>query len=366
MSNAWIFQEAADVRDLGDKAPWQVGWYEPSGRRKKKSFGPGFMGRKRAEKHKHKIEDQLTDGTYEATVKADWDQFAAEYDAKVLAGKAVLTRVEALATLAAFQRIVKPRRMNAITTRQIDEFIARRRQEPGRNGQPVSPATVNKNLRHLKAALKKARKWGYVRHDIDFEFQREPGKIPTFVSPEEFALLYGACDQAARWPADQPYPAADWWKGLLVTAYMTGWRIGQLMALKRDDVDLDAGTALTRFRDNKGKRDQVISLHPLVVQHLRRLAGFDAFVFPWTHPRRSLFEELHRIEHAAGVHAYGFHDLRRAFATMNAGRMTADALQHLMQHSTYATTQRYINLAQQMNPAVQNLFVPDIGPRKAE
>lgn len=57
--------------------------------------------------------------------------------------------------------------------------------------------------------------------------------------------------------------------------------------------------------------------------------------------------------------------LRWAFATMNADRLTPDALQHLMQHRDYKTTQRYINMARQMNPAAQNLFVPDL-PKTGE
>lgn len=40
--------------------------------------------------------------------------------------------------------------------------------------------------------------------------------------------------------------------------------------------------------------------------------------------------------------------------------LTPDALQALMQHRDYQTTQRYINMARQLNPAVQNLYVPTL------
>jgi integrase len=62
---------------------------------------------------------------------------------------------------------------------------------------------------------------------------------------------------------------------------------------------------------------------------------------------------------------YGFHDLRRAFATMNATTLTPDALQALMQHRDYQTTQRYINMARQLNPAVANLYVPTLTSQTA-
>ncbi len=57
---------------------------------------------------------------------------------------------------------------------------------------------------------------------------------------------------------------------------------------------------------------------------------------------------------------YGFHDLRRAFATMNADELTPDTLQALLGHKSYQTTQRYINTARQMDAAVASLHVPEV------
>jgi integrase len=57
---------------------------------------------------------------------------------------------------------------------------------------------------------------------------------------------------------------------------------------------------------------------------------------------------------------YGFHDLRRAFATVNAERLTADALQALMRHKSYTTTQRYISKSRKLKGAVEKLEVPDV------
>src|SRR5262249_26139425 len=155
------------------------------------------------------------------------------------------------------------------------------------------------------------------------------------------------------------YPPADWWRALLVTGYMTGWRIGQLLGLRREDVDLVKGMATSAAADNKGKRDVRIPLHPIVVQHLEKLAGVSPMMFTGTHHYRQLFKAFNRLQDAAGVRPkggkqhYGFHDLRRAFATMNADNLTPDALQALMQHRDYQTTQRYINMARQLNPAVE-------------
>ena len=180
-----------------------------------------------------------------------------------------------------------------------------------------------------------------------------PVSLPTYVTPEHFGKLYATAGD-------------DWWRGLLVTAYMTGWRIGSLLALRWADVDLEHAWAVSRAGDNKGKRDQRIPLHPLVVEHLRKLVSFSPVVFAWDCPRRGLWDEFHAIQKAADVRPegpkpfYGFHDFRRAFATMNAERLTSDALQSLMQHRDYQTTQRYISMARQLNPAVANLYVPEL------
>jgi integrase len=281
--------------------------------------------------------------------------------------------------MAHFARLCKPGKVASIRTATIDDYKAKRRLERGRRkGETVSPATINKELRHLKAVLRKAYKWKYLPELPDFEMARENGKLPTYVSPEHFAAIYGACD-AAQHPQGLPYSPGDWWRALVVFLYMTGWRISEPLALRRDDLDLDAGSAITRAEDNKGKRDELTPLHPVVVDHLSKIVSFDPKVFTWPKGREALWVEFHRIQKAAGIklpcriehehtdacHAYGFHDFRRAFATVNAETLTADALQKLMRHKSYTTTQRYINLAQQVNKAVENLHVPDVLKRLA-
>ena len=88
-------------------------------------------------------------------------------------------------------------------------------------------------------------------------------------------------------------------------------------------------------------------------------------MFPWSYGRRPLWDQFGDIQRAAGLHllcnsdhehteaccVYGFHDLRRAFATMNANKFAAEAIQTLMRHKSYATTQKYINMSNQLDNA---------------
>jgi integrase len=365
---AWVYQDSKQVKKHGEKkASWFVGWIDPEGKRRCESCGPGSAGKSAAEKVRAKRQAELIEGTYKSNAKKTWKDFREEYEEKILGRMERQTHRLTTEVLDHFERIINPKYMRGIKTQTIDEYIAKRSQEPGkRKGETLSPATLNKDLRHLRAILRRAYKWRYIDRAPDFTFEREPKRLPCYVAPDHFAAIYGACD-AARWPDDQPYSAADWWRGLLTMAYMTGWRISELLAVRRDDLDLDAGTAFLAAADTKGERDELTKLHPVVVQHLRKVAGFSPTVFPWTRNPRALYDEFNAIQDTTKIGApssrkahYTFHDLRRGFASMNADRLTADALQALMRHKSYTTTQKYINIARQLDTAVASLHVPDV------
>jgi len=368
MSRAWLFQDHRRKRLLGEeKCPWSVGWVDPAGKRRSKKIGT----RSKAEDYRRKLEGELTAGIYQDLRRATWDQFLAEYESKVLVHMRPETRETTQYALNHFDRIIGPKRLASIKTATIDEYVSTRRTEANRkNGSSVSPATINRELRTIRAVLRKAVRWGYLARCPEFEFLREPGKLVTYVHPEDFQAIYAACD-SARWPDCGPFCPADWWRALLVFGYMTGWRIGAMLALRWQDVDLDGATAFSPAEDNKGKRDQLVPLHALVVDHLQRLVSFHALVFAWNHNQRAVLSEFHALQDTAGVKPiggkahYGFHDLRRAFATLNSETLTADALQLMMQHRAYATTQRYINLARQASTTADKLFVPKISGHSA-
>ena len=369
---AWLFQDCRQQKKLGENnCPWSVGWIDPEGKRRSKKIGSKSI----AERFRRKTEGELAAGTYQTECRKIWADFRKEYKATIVTQMASGTRRETLSCLSHFERIVKPNKVAAINTNTIDKYVAKRRSEPSkrRKGLLISPATVNKELRHLKSVLGVANEWGYLSPTPRFRMIKEPKKLPTYVTPEHFALIYRACD-TARLPMRLPFAPADWWRGLLTFTYMTGWRIGEPLSLRAADLDLNACTAITRAADNKGSRDELVPLHRVVIDHLRIISSFEPLAFPWPHHRRTLDEEFHRIQRAAGInisceydhehseacHLYGFHDLRRAFATLNAETLTPDALQALMRHTSYTTTQKYINKSQQLNRKVDNLHVPEV------
>jgi integrase len=373
----WIFQHKREVAKKGaDAASWYVGWYDQHGKRHSESCGPGSRGRGLAEKRLRRIQSELDTGVHRPDSRTTWSAFQAEYREKILSGLAPKTRDAATDSLDHFRRIAAPGRVQSVTTAMIDGFIARRRHEPGQKpGSVVSPATVNKDLRHIKAALRVAHDWGYLPEVPKIRMVKEPQKLPTYVTPEHFDLIYGTACDLARFPAafGQRYSPADWWRALVVTAYMTGLRVGEILAIRREDLDLEKGELITRWDDTKADRDEVVPLHAVVVEHLRVVIGDHPLALPWPHDPRTLWAEFTRMQREAGIHlpcrerhghtpschVYGFHDFRRAFATVNAPRLKPEVLRRLMRHKSYQTTQKfYINPTSQMQDAVAQMPVP--------
>ena len=82
-------------------------------------------------------------------------------------------------------------------------------------------------------------------------------------------------------------------------------------------------------------------------QRLRREAGIHL-----------LCHENH--EHTDARYGYGFHDLRRVFASMSAGSLSTDALRALMRHKGRQATMKCANLNPEMDEAIQSLAVPEV------
>lgn len=364
MKRAWVYRRGE---------AYYVGYREPGGRKVGKSYGPGKEGRRLAVREADRIHAELVTGTFDQNIKKPWTEFRAEYEQKILASKAHETRRLTIRSLNNFERLCKPGRVSTITTKTIDTFIAARRIEkqdfqalenPKRPRARVEPKiiktrTVNADLRAIKSALRIAAEWNYLKELPKIRFLPEPETLPTYVTPEDFDKLYEAAHVATK-PDVQGVLPADWWRALLAVGYMTGLRIGELLALRRDQVDLDNGTA--RYWNQKANREDLVPVHPAAVEALRALRSFSDVFFPWPHHRNTIWREWDRIQAAAGLaDKYTPHALRRAFGTMNAGRVGGPkALQFLMRHRNGQTTMKfYVNPCEGIQEAVNRLYVPE-------
>ncbi|HUE13545.1 MAG TPA: site-specific integrase, partial [Planctomycetaceae bacterium] len=346
-------------------------------------------GKKEAER----IAAELLTGTYESKgQKKTWAEFVAEYESLIASQKSRRSRPLMRQSLKVFGELCRLKHVQTINDHTIDTFVKLRKECSGKKpGTKISVATVNRDLRNIKAALRRAAKWGCIKTVPTIEFQREPHKIPRFVERAHFIAIFKACSVARMPKKTLDIGAPEWWQALLTLLYLTGWRIGDARALKREDVNIEKQTALTRAEDNKGKRDFNTPLHPKVLARLMplMLVSKDGEpIFRWTNNDRMLYVQFRKIQKAAwdvfyseaGRKApkdeqgkikpawafYGFHDLRRAFATENGGRLGGDLLQELMRHRSYSTTQRYLNLSERLEGSVDKLHVPDVLNEESE
>lgn len=341
---AWTFQDTRQKQRQGDKCPWSVGWLDPDGKRRSKRVGSASM----AEKFRLKKETELEHGI--ASPKSTtWTEFRKRYDATILDTMGPRNRRETENALAHFERIIKVKRVESANAQAVDLYKARRAKEAGlKKDSIVSSATINKELRHLRAVFNVAERWGMLNRAPKVKMLRELERDPEFVDDETFAKLYEAANTMVR-PAGPHYSAPEWWQAVLTFCYLTGWRIGETLSLRRDDVDLATGKVFLPAEKTKGKRDVTIELHPLAIDHLRTVLSFEPLVFVWPHHERTLWADFAKLKEAAGLEFAGaFHRLRFGFATMNADNVPADVLQRLMRHQAASTTARYINVARRL------------------
>jgi integrase len=364
-----VFQDHKQKAKLGDKCPWSVGWFE-DGRKRSKSIGSKSM----AGKYARTVEKRYTSSLIGPPSKK-WDEFAEEWLVAAQARLRDKTYYDAEQTLKRFRKIVKPLYVSRVKMQDIETFVSKRMATgAGQFGTKVSASTVNKELRHLKAALRCAHDWGHLDTVPKIKMLKEPKRVAQYMPPEDFERIFNACGYA-KTPSYCGCTPEQWWKSLLAFAYMTGWRIGEILALRASDVDLDILTAITRHDDNKGNRDEITPLHEALVPFLKPMLDCgNELVFPWKSTRVALSRVFMRIQKSGGIdltcerkhthtdwcRTYGFHDIRRAFATMNAENLTAESLQAMMRHTSYSTTQRYINVARLLRGITAKLSVPSV------
>jgi integrase len=99
------------------------------------------------------------------------------------------------------------------------------------------PKSVNNFLTVLRKLLTVGVEWGHIDNVPAFKWLRVPQQPFDFLDFEE-RLLAGAAPE---------------WRPMMLLAMKTGLRLGELLALRREDVDLVAGRLVVRRNLVRGK-----------------------------------------------------------------------------------------------------------------
>lgn len=146
-------------------------------------------------------------------------------------------------------------KLSEINPEDVEVFRSERLKE-------VSASTVNREFTRLRSIFHKAVEWGYLR-SYPFrtikEFKEPPGKV-RFITPEEFETLLWACDPNSflenpnNWGRTFSKLNVAYLKPIVLIAFHTGMRRGEIISLTWNDIDLKNRIILTEGSKTNERR----------------------------------------------------------------------------------------------------------------
>lgn len=285
-------------------------------------------------------------------------EFMAEYADFVTA-----TAKAGAATVAAIKAVFGSwygKRLDAIRLEDWDTLRA------ARLGAGVTPATVNRDLDRIKAALQQAVEWGRLQSNPLAKAKRTKRDVEQrvrYLTPKEAKALRNALDrrerrrQARRLSGDawrqarrrEPLGAfegyTDHLAPMVLLALNTGCRRGELTQLTWADVDLRTKVLTVRAGYAKSGKARHIPLNREALDVLKRWRK--------THSGEGRLFPVAQINKAwaalvadAGIEDFRFHDLRHDFASQLVMRgVPLIVVRDLLGHGSIEMTERYAHLA---------------------
>lgn len=228
---------------------------------------------------------------------------------------------------------------------------------------PCAPATLSRRVSCYRSFYRWAVGQGLLSASPAERLRtpKLPRRLPRVLLEEEAAVLV-------------EHPAQEGWynlrnRALLELMYGAGLRVGELSALDRGDLDLEA--RLVRVRSGKGRKDRVVPFGPPAEQALREylatLAGEGRALFRNVRGGRLTVRAMHTITRNSGVRSglVGVHPhaLRHSCAThMLGGGADMRSIQEQLGHASLSTTQRYAQLSPEQLLAVYREAHPHADP----
>lgn len=228
--------------------------------------------------------------------------------------------------------------LDAITVRRIEALKAEKL------GSGLAPKTVNNILTVLSSSLRSAVEWQVLAAAPRIRLLRVGPQHFDYLRPDEIAAVL----------ADGTEPR---WTDLVRFALRTGLRLGELRALRWEDVDMADRTIVVRRSRTKNyetspknHRERIVPLAPDVAALLERRVPRSGYVFassvgtPLGETR--MHRALRRLCARVGLRHIGWHTFRHTFATelMRRGA-PLPVVKELLGHATIEMTMRYAHVS---------------------
>lgn len=325
---------------------WYIRYWEPTSGGGWKAQWKSTKSKRKAdaEKLRREIERDLDDGKH-PDADIPWCDFAEDFLTKHADAKAKRTAQSYRECLTTFAKTAKPRCLGDVTTGMLEDF------RNARLAGGAAPATANRDLRHVRTALRWAYRREYLNRVPDFTglMVRLDDKQPAIIPEEDFRAIVAAL----RNPELVLRRAtAGWWRVFLYVANYLGMRRGEIFGLTWDRIRFDANEVVVSAGSSKSRRDRVLPMTDELARVLSQWRSsqptlpMSGEVLPWTYASyRPMYDDWHAILDAAGMpedEHYTPHDCRSTCASeLIAANVPTAVVKDFLGHSTVTTTERY-------------------------
>jgi len=225
--------------------------------------------------------------------------------------------------------------LSGITTTQIEAYRDKRRLAPGLQGTPLKVSSLNRDLALLKHLFSYAVREGWVEKNpvSRMKLEKENNARDRILDPEEFTRL-----QAHSAPHLQ---------AVNLMAYQSGMRLGEILHLTWERVDLKGNVIRLKAEETKTHEGRLVPLTPELTALLKdlykvRYLGEDHVFLVKGHSVNSIKTAFNAACRRAGIQGFHFHDFRHTAVT-NMRRAGIDHLtiMKITGHKTLEVFQRY-------------------------
>jgi len=227
--------------------------------------------------------------------------------------------------------------IDKITSMNIEEFKAKKQNEGKCN------KSINNYLGMLSKCLNCAEEWELINNAPRIKPLKVPPQKFRFFTEDEYNKLLEEAKKISQ----------EFYEMVLFTL-RTGVRVGELKALKWEDIDFkNKKITIERSIVNgiigspKSNKTRIIPLAQDILETLaaKKRTPKDSYIFDIHKSRFSLNRKLKRCCKHLDLEVGGWHDLRHTFASKlaNSG-VSLQVIQALLGHSDLKMTQRYAHL----------------------
>jgi len=265
--------------------------------------------------------------------------------------------------LDAFAKLMKPSLVNNVTTMTIEGFVR------GRAEQAVEPATINKDLRHLRAFLRAAQRRRYLLQVPSFQslFVKEDTRTPVVINDDDLAAIDAVLTDGLL---TLQFRAVEWWRVFLWLATYLGLRRGEILGLTWAKVNLQTAEITVVSTVSKGRRDRTLPLAPQLLTLLQAWLATQGKIEATNEvlplgdvKQRRLYDDWYRILKAAGLPLDRHFAPKHCRSTCASNLITAGVptvvVKDWLGHASVTTTERfYVNTAPALRAAASARKLP--------